>query len=240
MNKTYIKINQCSFSTPFLYDKFATTNLESSAWINIEESFPYLHSQRENLKLFIKIPKNSRSAITILEGDYLNSSNHYFNTLYKPNSTGELTAVPTRELKLMKYITGRPYIKDGDEYRAQTTKEFNPDYNTKYISRVSLGYIDSGINHPFADRLIEYLISNSITPTDTIDNNIARVQHNLLVNGAHEIGLKKIGIEGYWTKSIRNILFRKAVNANIVDSIPDILGYVDKDIERYINLEDGE
>ena len=49
-------------------------------------------------------------------------------------------------------------------------------------SKLSLIKLQSHIQHPFADRLIEYLVGNAIKPYDHIDNNISRVQ-DILTKG---------------------------------------------------------
>ena len=100
--------------------------------------------------------------------------------------------------------------------------------------------MNSNINHPFSDRLIEYLVNNAITPMDNLDSNIARVQENLAKRKAGTVRLEKIGLKGVWSDSMRNVLYGLARTQDVILAQKDILGYVDKDLEALIQLKDGE
>lgn len=50
------------------------------------------------------------------------------------------------------------------------------------------------MNYPFSDRLVEYLIGNTIDATDPIDNNIARIQDILLRRS--KPGLTRVNMHG--------------------------------------------
>jgi hypothetical protein len=65
---TYKKISNSTFSTPILYDKL-TKNLKDNLGSNTLLEIAQLES---DLKLFIKLPKNNKSTIVVLEGNYLN------------------------------------------------------------------------------------------------------------------------------------------------------------------------
>lgn len=51
--------------------------------------------------------------------------------------------------------------------------------NFKPITPLQLLRINSGISHPFADRLMEYLTKNAITGDDDISDNIERIQQTM-------------------------------------------------------------
>lgn len=137
-------------------------------------------------------------------------------------------------------VIGRPYIKKGEEYQAIPHYNFDQSFDRKYLTTLQLSRINSNINHPFSDRLIEYLVGNAITPTDPLDANIARVQANLASRKVGTVNLEKVPLSGVWTKSMQNVLYGIARANNILISAQDVLGYVDKDMEALIQLKDGE
>lgn len=137
-------------------------------------------------------------------------------------------------------VIGRPYIKKGEEYQAIPHYNFDQSFDRKYLTTLQLSRINSNINHPFSDRLIEYLVGNAITPTDSLDANIARVQANLASRKVGTVNLEKVPLSGVWTKSMQNVLYGIARVNNILISAQDVLGYVDKDMEALIQLKDGD
>ena len=95
-------------------------------------------------------------------------------------------------------------------------------------SDLSLLRVNDGQQHPFADKLIEYLCRNTIDTREYIDENVAYVE-----NAVHYTP----DYEGLWDDNIRYILFdryMKAASTNDNLNGYDILGYVDSDIERAI------
>ena len=89
---------------------------------------------------------------------------------------------------------------------------------------------NTGISYPFADRLIEYLVGNAVTPVDDISDNIKRAKKviNAKTNALRDD-------EGVWEKIMQLILYDYASNNFNVRTNHDILGYVDKDTESYSN-----
>lgn len=162
-----------------------------------------LHPQENNLKLFIKVPNSCNSSIVVLEGDYVQ------NTFCNYDSNGQF------KVATKMYAPG-----DGE------------DIEYDYITRLQLLLISSGVMHPFADRLVEYLFDNVITPNDRISNNIAKVQEKLIdINLKGGVGLNHVQYgSGIWDDNLRQLIYQNIKNSptRTLDTEFDILGYVDK------------
>ena len=131
-------------------------------------------------------------------------------------------------------------------------REFKP------ISKLQLLALNTGISYPFADRLIEYLVSNVILPNDTTPDNIKRLQKVM-----EDCGYS-FQIDGIWEPKMQMILYDYLMNSgkftvktekdeagNTIYKVEnkrkgnlkqtgqkmrsdfyDVLGYVDKDAEK--------
>ena len=73
---TYTFFNSTQFNKPVLYDKLANIR---ELLNNDDEKLSDIGQHEQNLKLFIKIPSNVKSSITILEGDFTNYTGGVFN-----------------------------------------------------------------------------------------------------------------------------------------------------------------
>lgn len=225
--KTYKKV-MGQFSKPILYDLAellpnelpskditGTTEEEKKKqkeqW---EETMAWLAKNECDLKLFIKLPAANNSSITILEGDYRSWNNG--------NGVGT------------------------DKTQNKTVLNFDaPDKlfsnsNLKLITPLQLLKFNTGKSYPFADRLVEYLLGNTITPLDEIADNIKRVQTIALKNGQ----VNKA--DGIWTDKLQKILYNfmnseELAQSNKKETNHDILGYVDKDVENayYAKMSNG-
>lgn len=111
------------------------------------------------------------------------------------------------------------------------------DISLPLITPLQLLQFNTKEQHPFADRLIEYLVGNAITNTETeVYDNIKRAQKALASN--RHINNYVTGIPGIWSNNMR-ILFYEYMTSG-ADSLTksfetnhDILGYVDKDVEKF-------
>lgn len=98
------------------------------------------------------------------------------------------------------------------------------------ITNLQLLQLNTGISYPFADRLIEYLLGNVITEVDKIDDNIARVQKVMGLNCIEST------YPGVWEKKIRMVMYEfmnRNRNTRRFEINHDLLGYVDKDVEKF-------
>ena len=97
---------------------------------------------------------------------------------------------------------------------------------------------------PFADRLLEYLLNNCITgQEDEVRENILCAQYiaGLRHTGKCEVqsealtdpgGLRYDSLNGIWSDALRKIFYNYMSNRPDFGEITDILGYVDKDVEK--------
>jgi len=126
-----------------------------------------LSQYEEDLKLFIKIPQNNESSITILEGDYAGYNDRLL------TNNGKILQNRT--------ITNFEVNQSNDSLESRF---FEP------ITNLQLLQLNTGISYPFADRLMEYLTGNVIDKLDTIPDNIIRTQkilHNNNPSGSGKV-----------------------------------------------------
>ena len=201
---TYRCFNSMLFNKPVLYDP--TDGLKKY----LDPRHPLEIAQHEtDLKLFIKLPISNKSSIVILEGDY---------TEYTPS-----TIIKHSPAKDDKFIVVNN--------RTQVNFDSDLDENIEHlVTPLQLLAQNTGISYPFADRLIEYLVGNAVTPVDDISDNIKRAKKviNAKTNALRDD-------EGVWEKIMQLILYNYASNNFNVRINHDILGYVDKDTESYSN-----
>lgn len=95
------------------------------------------------------------------------------------------------------------------------------------ISRLTLLHDNDRKQHPFSEKLIQYLLRNTIDTREYIDDNVANIE-------------KKIGYypqyQGQWDSTLRYILYSKymGMRSRAELNYQDILGYVDSDIENAV------
>lgn len=119
-----------------------------------------LMPQQECLKLFIRLPVSNNSSIVVLEGDYTTSNDRIAPDTSKPAMVNNYSVLN---------------FENADEI------DFS---EANLISACQLLNLNSGISHPFSDRLLEYLCGNAITPLDPISDDIKRIQNILLTRKA--------------------------------------------------------
>lgn len=110
------------------------------------------------------------------------------------------------------------------------------DLTNKLISPLQLLRTNTGVSYPFADRLIEYLVGNTITPIDDITDNISRAKSVAKAN----VNLSNIDLTtpGLWTAALQLIFYNYMIeHYNSHDVMHDLLGYVDKEVESLYQAE---
>ena len=216
--KTYKKVMGQS-NKPILYDlaellpsKLAIgSDADKKQW---EETMTWLAKNECDLKLFIKLPASNNSSITVLEGDYRSWNDSYGVGINKAQNKTVLNF--------------------------EASDECLSNSNLKLITPLQLLKFNTGKSYPFADRLVEYLLGNTITPLDEIADNIKRVQTIALKNGQ----VNKA--DGIWTDKLQKILYsfmnsEELTQSNKKETDHDILGYADKDVENayYAKMTNG-
>jgi len=87
-----------------------------------------------------------------------------------------------------------------------------------------------------ADRLMEYLSNQVITPIDPVIDNIRRLQTKL--NKEEDIGRSWYEYYGIWDDpKIRDYLYVHSIDNGDINKYYDMLGYLDKDVERTFDIE---
>lgn len=217
---TYIKYSQLKFAQPVLYtrlvDIFNKQDVTRTQLLDIAKN-------EQNINLFIKVPINNTSTITVLEGDYRNYNDTILN--YKKQDQ----KAQQRQLKNHVVTNYESFINPGK--LAGLTEFLNRIGSFKPITNLELLQLNTGESYPFANRLIEYLCDNVITDLDELQDNIKRVQKIV-----YELTQGKIeGVPGIWDARLQPIIYDFMV-ANYTKELfnHDIFGFIDKDTE--VNL----
>lgn len=105
-------------------------------------------------------------------------------------------------------------------------------------TKLQLLQYNSQVNHPFADKLVGYLLGNTVSNLDTIQDNFVRVYEGIKqANVGTWINNSKAVDVSHWNP-IYNLYFieqnNNPDNKNRTGLELDVLGYLDKDTERYI------
>lgn len=214
---TYMKINKCSFKKPFTYSNL--NNLTDDLIIQSK-----ICQYERSLKLFIKVPVSNKSSIVVLETSNVSGNDFILNDFDNNRKEG--------------YIK---YNRSVINYEKKSeTNDFTGDEKYSAIplpSRSQLLSLNTSINHPFADRLLEYLTDNVITHLDTIPDNIKRAQRSLYDKNRSENEFFRINHYGIWDDKYKCMLYDLAVRGGLIDNSVDILGYVDKDVEKILGKD---
>lgn len=229
---SYKKFSNCKFAQPIIYTGLNFTDVQKEHYLNalVTQSaglipygdgdtaqerwmtgldnlynslLGYMAANQSDLYLLLKIPATNTSSITILQGDYT-SFNNYVPTL--------------RGNKLVNQVN----------YSGLANVEVNVFAEENFISPCQLLKLNTGISYPFANRLMQYLLGQTITELQTIGDNVKRVQAvvDLPANLTH--------LTGIWTPHLRNTLYQFMTysQANRTSaSNTDSMGWADKDVQ---------
>lgn len=196
---TYAFFNSTQFNRPVLYDKLANikTLLE-----NNDEKLADISQHEQNLKLFIKIPAQNKSSITILEGDYTNYTGGILN---KTNASWQRR----------------------NNYYAYNSEHIDEYDNFVPLTSLQLLSINTGESYPFSDRLLGYLTDMTITHLDEKEDDIKRAKTVM-----SQVSSNIINNNLWDDKMLFSIYEYMNTTANTLDNNRDILGYIDNRVEK--------
>lgn len=129
-------------------------------------------------------------------------------------------------------------VLEGDYTAIKTNNIFNVQYlnslsqeqiNHYLLSDLSLIMMNDKISYPFADRLVEYLLENVINSRDEIGEDIVRVRQKLNGNVVYDPNITA------WDEYLRKTLYDLYMSSTFTTKM-DISGFVDKDVEKFIDL----
>lgn len=242
-NQTYLKVAASNFKKPFIYDKLADLSF------NVKE----LLEHEQDLKMFIKVPLDNNTSIVVLEGEYLNTNEKTFNNVtYKWENTSTIVnykkplinydSVKVGSVTYPQQFTAYDPVtgKNKTVFQYYVTDQPNDELNDiNYISKLQLLEINSNTFFPFSDRLIEYLLDNPVTKSESISDNIERIQEELIrrkqegFDGSRytKVGISSVANKAIWEDRYKAVLYDIANETGILDTEFDVLGYLDKDIE---------
>lgn len=218
---TYASFSGMRFSRPVLY-----TGLKDKK----PEKFLAGESAGK-LKLFVKVPRGCESSIVFLEGDWRGASSTYLSQ----TSTKALKSRTALSLK------GPTPLPNGE--KAEGFSGFD------YVSKSQLLSTNDGERNQLADRLVEYLSSNVISPLDLITRNVAKLQAKYEAEGRFDrcaVSSRLDGLgnhHGIWDDALRRATWAYEDRSGMLDDYYDLLGYFDKDAEAKmggLRIEGGE
>lgn len=216
-------------------------------------------NRERDLKLFIKIPASNKSSITILEGNYLNFNDCKYEI---SESKLELDNDAIEKVYAWAY-SQNTFVSNFEKTSRLTSDYLPvlSERPFKPIGKLQLLAMNTGTSYPFSNRLVEYLSNSVITPEDTISDNIRRVQKVMENNGylfnipgIWEPSMQKIIYDylkndGPYTVVNKNKNYKDlpqkdqiknrhqglhtTIGHNNRDSYYDVLGFVDKDAEKF-------
>lgn len=236
-SKENIVANDFALDTT-LYDLYQYIN---SSWVKVRNIYPKkiitgaeqnidttdINSLKTNYSLILD---NTNYGQTII-----NNNEEFIN--YRLNNLG-VKLKPT--VSYLNTVSGKLYL----NYLAKAKKQVNhtiintskealrKNTHATLISPLQLLMANTEQQHPFADRLIEYLLDNVITSKpEEITDNIKRTQKALENNPSNKYAPI---IPGEWDANMNKLLY-EYMTTKVSDTsiIHDLLGYVDKDTEKW-------
>lgn len=243
IKQTYAKYNNSQFNRPFLYTNLMDLAIEALVTNATNEDFKKHFDQRsflasvastlQDLHMFIKVSSNVDSSIVVLEGDYCNWND--FAASFPKTPDGK-----------------RLPMHKNNNHTVIANESIFADIPLTLITPLQLLQLNTKVQMPFADRLLEYLLDQCVTGGDNeVRENVLMAQRlaGLRYTGkgvtrtiTHEQSGTSIKVSptvfkydlynGVWSEALRRIFYNYMSNQTDFSRTPDSLGYVDKDVEN--------
>lgn len=224
--QTYMRYPSSHFSQPVLFTGLGSLysdNLYEQAQLvpqlqdtlkSTEYYLAQLAQRERDLRLFIKVPTSSKSTVSVLEGNYCGWNDISYQLKKLEGFTA--TSFPVYSLQR----TFNTAVVSDDAITASA--DLNLPTNLQLLQ------FNTGRQVPFADRLIEYLLGNCITGNEEEPHgNIALVKTALGISNS----------ASGWLPAFKKRFYRNLTTNPLVladdQANHDLLGYVDKDVEKY-------
>lgn len=237
----YTKLPSISFTAP--------VKVPAIEWTLMSDYTTQIAQYEKYLRLFVKIPANVNTSVTVIEGDISR-----YNTLCGiSNECAIKRFTPKTGMSTNMLNTCNTRTTDGISVPAVTMyfdKISDTDNRVNYTNRPEseclspLGLLQwsDGYTYAFSNRLIEYLLLNVIDSQESINKNIERVQDRITsyqmsnrnlfpkYRGAFSPGVWDEGIQKYIYSLRKSIEKSPKGNPSV-----DYNGYVDRDTETILN-----
>ena len=170
-----------------------------------------LQRYQKYLYLLIQIPQSNTSSIVVLEGDY---TNLHCNEIF------DISAVKGSYKGAFRNLDGN-MVMDISELPENKLDEM-------LLSDLSLLSLSDEIRYPFANRLLEYLLYNTIDSMSIVGNDIYRTQLDIMSN------INMVSQKGAWSDSLRYMVYNFCKRIRNLQHL-DLNGFVDKNSEYMLN-----
>ena len=180
-------------------------------------------SVEENIKLYsLYYKKNSAKKISTKYTAYINTNIKA--TIKEGNKERNQYVVLTNIIDSWNKQTN---------YSVINIENLTNEADVSLKSPLQLLQLNTGESSPFADRLIEYLLENAISNSENeIADNVKRTQKIIELNS--HLNSYKPQIKGLWDSKMSKILYEYMTTHSLPTDIKhDLLGYADKDVEKY-------
>lgn len=209
------ELNSTSFKQPFVYEvENKNTTLLDGIFDNpnlrmTQEQL--LQRYQKYLYLLIQIPQSNTSSIVVLEGDYTN---------LRCDEIFDISSVKGSYKGAFRNLDGN-MIMDISELPENKLDEM-------LLSDLSLLSLSDEIRYPFANRLLEYLLYNTIDSMSIVGNDIYRTQLDIMSN------INMVSQKGAWSDSLRYMVYNFCKRIRNLQHL-DLNGFVDKNSEYMLN-----
>lgn len=251
--QTYRREASCRFNQPFLYN-----NLQ-----NINNEYNELISKESCLRLFIQVPRNIKTSLYVLEGDYIACCRTDLSGVFRdkdilfipgPVISDELAISESLVIDNDKYTGANinygpsPIVTRVKGVPLQSDQPFGENTGSSFLSieprqtKPYLSNFSDGEKYAYSPNLISYLTGNAITYQDWIRENIERVYNTI----TSEKFFRAFGYKysesydhekGFLDENMIDFLYFIAVtNQTVLNNNPlDVNGFVDAYMENLIS-----